>query len=482
MQVLAGTAARVRGRVLLWLAMPAPTATAPRPALADAFRALHHRNFRLFFVGQFVSLIGTWMQSVGQGWLMHRLTSSPLMLGLLSFAQFAPVLPLALWAGVIVDRSERRNMLLWTQSLLLAQAVALAIVVSAGIVRPWMVIALASVYGVINTFDLPARQSFVVDMTGKDDLPNGIALNSAAFNAARILGPAVAGVLVATAGEAGCFWLNSLSFVAVIVSLVMMRTSGTRRGGAGSAPATGARPVTELAPEQQAGGAGRARARVPPPLSLSTAATMREGLAYAWATPTIRQLLVLLAICAGLGFQYNVLLPVYARDVLHSGARTYGWLFSAFGAGSLVASLRMAVTRERWALRRHLLFGLVTSGLGLAGFAWARWLPLMMACAALAGFGLILYVSSTNTLIQLTVEDRFRGRVMSLYTLFFVGTSPFGALLAGGVAQRFGAPVATSVCALFLLGGALWVSMRLRAIAAREASAPPSVPEPEAAG
>src|ERR1051326_1952732 len=176
------------------------------------------------------------------------------------------------------------------------------------------------------------------------------------------------------------------------------------------------------------------------------------------------------SICAGIGFQYNVLLPVYARDVLHADARTYGWLFSAFGVGSLVAALRMAVTRERWALRRHLLLGLAAGGIGLAGFAWARWLPGMGLCAALAGFGLILYVSSTNTLIQLTVEDRYRGRVMSLYTLFFVGTSPFGALLAGAVAQRWGAPVATSVCALLLLAGAGWVSVRLREVAAREAA------------
>src|SRR5262249_42579181 len=175
--------------------------------------------------------------------------------------------------------------------------------------------------------------------------------------------------------------------------------------------------------------------------------TMREGLRYAWATSSIRQLLILLAICAGIGFQYNVLLPVYARDVLHADARTYGLLFSAFGAGSLVAALRMAVTKKRWSLRRHLLLGLASGGVGLAGFAWARWLPAMTVCAALAGFGLILYVSSTNTLIQLTVEDRYRGRVMSLYTLFFIGTSPFGALLSGAIAQRFGAPAATSVCA-----------------------------------
>jgi len=416
--------------------------------IPEGLRALRHRDFRLFFLGQAVSLVGTWMQSVGQGWLMHRLTGSPFMLGVLSFAQFAPVLPLALSAGVIADRVDRRRMLLWTQAVLLFQAVLLATLASTGVVRPWMLISLAVLYGVANTFDLPARQSYIVDLTGKRDLPNGIALNSAAFNSARIVGPAVAGVLVATVGEAGCFWVNAASFGAVIAALAAVR----------------ARPATPAAPRGE------------------HAATLREGLAYAWSTPSIRNLLVLLGVCAGLGFQYNTLLPVYARDILRAGPEAYGLLFSAFGAGSLLAALRMTAAHDRWALRRHLLFGLIAAGLGLGGFAWARWLPVMAGCAALAGFGLILYISSTNTLIQLTVEDRFRGRVMSLYTLSFLGTTPFGALVAGGVAQRFGAPIATSLCALILLGGALWVSARLRAIAAREAAAPPPAPEPEAAG
>jgi len=210
--------------------------------------------------------------------------------------------------------------------------------------------------------------------------------------------------------------------------------------------------------------------------------TMREGFAYAWGNRSIRHLLVLLAVISGLGFQFSVLLPVYTRDVLKASADVYGWLFSAFGAGSLVAAARMAVTRERWALRRHLLIGLATAGVGLAGFAWARWLPAMLGFAALAGFGLILYVSSSNTLIQLTVEDRYRGRVMSLYTLFFIGTAPFGSLFAGAVAERWGAPIATSLCAIVVLGGAVWVSFRLREVAAREAAereAAERVPEPE---
>jgi MFS family permease len=412
---------------------------ADRPPVHPGLRAFRHRDFRLYFTGQLISLVGTWMQSVAQGWLMHRLTSSAFMLGLLSFAQFAPVLPLAMLAGVVVDHTPKRRLLLATQGLMLLQAAALAWTVSGGVVRPWMVIVLAVVYGIANTFDLPARQSIIVEMTGKEDLPNGIALNSAAFNMARIMGPAVAGVMLAAIGEAGCFWVNALSYVAVLVSLMLMRGSSTAAVGAGVA-------------------AGGARA------------TMREGFAYAWGNRSIRHLLVLLAVCAGLGFQYNVLLPVYARDVLHASAAVYGWLFSAFGAGSLVAAVRMAVTHERWSLRRHVLIGLVTSGVGLAGFAWSRWLPAMLGFAALAGFGLILYVSSTNTLIQLTVEDRYRGRVMALYTLFFVGTSPFGSLFAGAVAERWGAPVATSLCAIVLLGGAVWVSFRLREVAAREAA------------
>ena len=182
-------------------------------------------------------------------------------------------------------------------------------------------------------------------------------------------------------------------------------------------------------------------------------------------------LLMLLAVCAGLGFQFNVLLPVYTRDVMHAGPRVYGLLLAGFGAGSLLAAVRMTMRLDRWALRRHLLFGLTTGGMGLLGFAWVRWLPGMVAMATVAGFGLILYVSSTNILIQTTTEDAYRGRVMSLYTLFFVGTSPFGALLAGALAQRFEAPVATTVCALALLGGALWISRRLRTIAARELAA-----------
>jgi MFS family permease len=296
-----------------------------------------------------------------------------------------------------------------------------------------MVLALALAFGVINAFDLPARQSFLIELVGKEDLPNAIALNSAAFNTARIVGPAVAGVLVATVGEGGCFWLNALSFVAVLASLVRIATTAR--------------------PEQR-----------------DASANLMDGVRYAWSVSAVRNLLLLLGVAAGFGFQYMVLLPVYARDILGTGAEAYGLLVTAFGLGSLVAAMWMTRHLSRWDLRGNLLVGLAAGGIGMGLFAWSRALPLSLAMGFLAGFGLILYVASTNTLIQLTIEDRYRGRVMSLYTLMFIGTAPLGALLAGGIAQRAGAPVATSVSGVILLASALWVSYRLRVIRAREAA------------
>jgi MFS family permease len=412
--------------------------TAPTHAgISGSFRALRHRNFRLFWSGQLVSLVGTWMQSVAQGWLMHRLTASAFMLGVLGFAQLIAAVPLALPAGVVADRMDKRKLLMVTQSSLLLQATLLALVVSTGVVTPWMVVALALVYGCAATFDLPARQSFVIELTGREDLPNGIALNSAAFNAARVLGPSAAGLLIITIGEAGCFWLNALSFVAVLLALSAMR----------------------LPPRQPTG------------IARSLRSTLSEGVHYAWATPSLRNLLLLLAACAGIGFQYNVLLPVYARDVLHAGPKAYGAMLAAFGVGSLLAAARMTRPLDRWALRYHLLVGLALASVGTTVFALVHRLPVMLAAGALAGFGLVLYVSSTNILIQMTTEDHFRGRIMSLYTLMFVGTSPFGALIAGAIAQRYGAPASTCASAVVLLGGAVWVAVRLRVIAAREGAA-----------
>jgi len=420
----------------------------PATAVRERFRALGHRNFRLYWNGQLISLIGTWMQSVAQGWLMHRLTGSAFMLGLLGFMQFLPVLVFSLWAGVVVDRIDKRRLLYATQGLALLQAAVLATVVTAGAVRPWMVLALATGFGIVNAFDLPARQSFLVELVGKEDLSNAIALNSAAFNAARVVGPAIAGVLVAAIGEGGCFWINAVSYLAVLYCLALMN----------------------LAPRAREGGAEAGRA------------TLSEGVRYARSVGPIRNLLILLGLTAGLGFQYMILLPVYARTILRAGPGAYGLLVSAFGLGALLSAVRLTQSLDRWGLRRNLLLGLSTSGVGLAVFAWSRTLPLSLAMGFLAGFGLIVYVASTNTLLQLTTEDRFRGRVMSLYTLMFVGTAPIGALASGLIAQHFGAPVATSFSAFVLLAGAIWVAYRLRVLAAREGARPPEQPAVEKIG
>lgn len=412
------------------------------PAASDAiafrFRALKHRNFRLFWNGQLVSLVGTWMQSVAQLWLMHRLTGSAFMLGLVTFLQFLPVLAFSLWAGVIADRADKRRFLLATQIAAMVQAVVLAALTSFGLIGPWSLLALALVFGVINAFDLPARQAFVFELVGKEDLPNAIALNSAAFNTARVFGPAVAGLIVGLGGEAWCFWINAITFTAVIWSLQQMHATPYEK----------------------------------PPVEGGVFARMSRGLAYIRGVPSIRNLLVLLGIAGGLGFQYLVLLPVYAKDILHAGPEAYGLLVTSFGLGSLIAAGWMTRHVDRWGLRRNLLLGLTSAAAGLFVFAWSRDLPLSLAMGFVAGFGLILYVASTNTLLQLTTEDGYRARVMSFYTLMLVGTAPLGAILSGSIAQWLGAPAATTLSALVLAGSATWVFFRLRALAAREAAQP----------
>ena len=411
-----------------------------RTTVAARFSALQHRNFRLYWTGQLVSLVGTWMQSVAQGWLMHRLTGSAFWLGLLGFTQFLPVMLFSLWGGVIADHLDRRRLLLWTQSLFLLQAALLATLVTTGVLSPghsgraWMLLVLAGGYGMLTALDMPTRQSFLVEIVGREDLPNAIALNSSAFNTARIVGPAVAGVLLAVVGEGGCFWVNALSYVAVIWSLARIEL-----------PA-------------RAGGSAAQAAR----------STLMEGVRYAWNTRPIRNLLVLLGFTAGIGFQYQLLLPVYARDILHAGPEVYGLLVTAFGAGALFGAVRLTEKYDRRGLRLNLLLGLTASGVGLAVFAWSRFLPLSLAAGALCGFGLIVYLASTNTMLQLTTEDRFRGRVMSLYTLMFVGTAPIGALAGGALAQRFSAPLSTSCSAVIMLLGALSVSRRIAALARLE--------------
>jgi len=425
---------------------PAPPASPAEPVGLDAarivfdelararFPALYSRNFRLYWIGQGVSLIGTWMQSVAVGWLVWRLSHSPFLLGLVGVAMTLPILAFSLYAGVLADRFVRRRVILVTQLLAMIQAFVFAALVTFGTPRVEIVLGLVFVSGLINAFDLPARQSFVAETVDRAHLPNAIALHSTIFNSARLLGPAFAGMVLATFGEALCFWINAFSFVAVLVALLRMD-------------------LPSPAPRVNEG---------------SAFARMFEGVRYAWGDSRLRNLLVLLGTAGSIGFQYTVLLPVYAGSILGTGAAGYGALMSAGGVGALAAALYMTRKQGRAGLRRNLFFGLAAFGMALVAFSQSRIFGLSAAINVVAGFGMILYAASTNTLIQLTVKEEFRGRVMSLYTLMFIGTAPAGSFLLGAIAEHLGTPTATLFSGAGCAAGATWVFFRLRTLARRD--------------
>ena len=425
---------------------PAPATDTPRPAggplppavrqlVHERFPALESRNYRLYWTGQAISLVGTWMQSVAVSWLVWRLAKSPFLLGLVGVSMTLPILAFSLFAGVVADRFVRRRVILITQTLSLAQALAIAILVTWGRPSVEIVLGLTAFMGLINAFDLPARQSFLSETVPPALLPNAIALHSAIFNGARLLGPALAGVVLATVGEAPCFWINALSYLAVLYGLWRM----------------------DLPPEA-----------APRAAQGSAFAHMREGIAYAWRTPRLRNLLVLLGTAGSFGFQYTVLVPIYADHLLHAGAGGYGILMSAAGVGSLAAAISLTAARDRAQLRRNLLIGLSLFGAGLIAFSVSRVFAVSVALNLVVGFGMVLYGASTNTLVQSAVDPAYRGRVMSLYTLMFIGTAPLGSFLLGSVAQHFGAPWATRISGGLCVLGALWVFQRLRVLARPE--------------
>jgi len=406
--------------------------------LRAGFPALRHRNYRLFIAGQGISLIGFWMQSVAQGWLVYRLSGSALALGVVAFAGYLPVLCLAPVAGVVADRVSRHRLIVVTQTLLMLVALTLGALVAAGAVTVgWVVLAAAAV-GLVSAFDVPSRQAFVVEMVGTEDLPNAIALNSSIFNGARVLGPAMAGSLLAAVGEAPCFFLNAASYLAVLWALLRMRLP---RAGASRQPQ-------------------------------ALAAGFRSGLRYVRGEPVLRNLLVLLGVVCGLSVQYNMLMPVFAKKIFAVGATGYGLLLTAGGVGSMVSALHLASRRySRAEHRRNLLLGLLIFAGGVLGLAASRRLEVALVCQALAGYGIIRYLATTNTLLQLLVDDRYRGRIMGLHTVMFLGTQPAGSLLLGALAQRFGAPAAALVSGGAALAAATWLAMRLRRVALRERGA-----------
>jgi MFS family permease len=406
--------------------------------LLAGFPVLRHRNFRLFVVGQGISLIGFWMQTVAQGWLVYRLSGSALALGVVAFAGYLPILCLAPAAGVVVDRVRRRRVLLVTQSLLMLLALGLGLLVATGLVTvPWVVLAAAGV-GLVSAFDVPARQAFLIEMTSPADLPGAIALNSSLFNAARVVGPAVAGSLVGAVGEAPCFFLNAASYLAVLWALVRMRLSP----------------------------------RAPAAQPHAIVAGLRSGLRYVWGRRALRNLLLLLGVISGLGLPYQVLMPVFARTVFAADASGYGLLLTAGGVGAVVSALRLASRRyTRVQHRRNLLLGLTLFALGVLGLAASGRLAVALVCQFVAGFGMIRYTATTNTLLQLFVDEAYRGRVMGLHTVMFLGTAPLGSLVLGALAERYDAPTAAAVSGAVSLLAAGWLAARLRRLAARAGGA-----------
>jgi MFS family permease len=393
----------------------------------SVFRALRHRNFRLYIGGQAVSLVGTWLQAVAQSWLVYRLTDSPLLLGLTGFVSQAPVFFLAPLGGALADRVDKRRMLVLTQSASAALAGALGVLTLSGHVTIAQVLAVAGALGVVNAFDVPGRQSFVVDMVGREDLPNAIALNSSTVNAARMVGPAVAGVLVGAFGEGWCFVLNAASFTAVIVALLAMRVPPRRHAGSGP-------------------GALRA---------------IGEALGFVRAHPTLRELLLLLGLVSVVGMPFAVLMPVFADRVLRGGSSALGLLLGSTGVGALLAALLLASRRSSRGLGRWVAGSAAGFGLALVAFSLARSLPLAAFLLAVAGFFMMTQMAASNTLLQVLTPDALRGRIMAFYSMMFMGMAPFGALGAGVAAEHLGAPLAVAIGGVVSIAGGLGFAWRL---------------------
>ncbi len=372
------------------------------------------------------------MQSVAQAWLVLKLTNSSMALGFVAFASFMPIVVVGLFAGVVVDRVDRRRLIIAAQTLLMLSAFVLAALTWAGVVRVEHVIILAALNGLVSSFDMPGRQAFVVEMVGKEDLSNAIAMNSMIFNGARMVGPAVAGLLIAVIGIAGCFLLNGLSFIAVIWGLLEMDVP--RR-------------------EQRDIGAAMMH-------------QVRQGVAYVWRHRPSFYLLLVVAISSGFAVQYSVLVPLFARDLLHSGARGYGFLMAAQGLGAVVSAIVMnSRSSAPRVLRQNLVFGLFCLAVSIFIFGVSRSMALSFIAQALIGAGLMNHMVTTNTMLQMFVADELRGRVMSIYTLSFIGTAPLGSLEVGFIGEHLSPRIAVVICSVFALGCAFLLISKLRVIA-----------------
>jgi MFS family permease len=400
--------------------------TASPPKWATTLRALRHRNFQLFFSGQLISLTGTWMQSVAQAWLVYRLTGSALLLGTVGFASQIPVFLFAPLGGITADRVNRQRLVIATQTTSMILAGILAWLTRSGHIQVWHIFLLAGLLGVVNAFDIPGRQSFLIDMVGKEDLMNAIALNSSMFNGARVIGPAVAGILVARIGEGWCFEANAISYIAVLIGLLLMKVR--------SAPRISNRsPIEDII----------------------------EGFRWVNRTKIIRSLLLLIGLVSLVGMPYTVLMPVFADKILHGGARGLGILMGATGVGALFGALTLAAKTGIKGLGRWVTITCATLGISLFLFSFSTSFWLSAALLLPCGYSMMLQMACSNTLIQTIVPDHLRGRVMSLYSMMFMGMAPFGAFFGGALANRIGAPMTVAVGGIACVLGAIWFGRAL---------------------
>lgn len=411
--------------------MAASNVSSPAPAPSQRTRltrALRHRNYRLFFGGQSVSLVGTWITRIATSWLVYRLTGSALLLGVVGFCGQIPTLLLAPFTGVLVDRWDRHRILVATQVLSMLQSLALAILALAGIITVTEILVLQVAQGIINSFDTPARQAFVVEMVDdRADLPNAIALNSSMVTGSRIIGPSIGGVLIAAFGEGWCFMVDAVSYVAVIASLLAMHIARVERHPA----------VTRVLEE------------------------LRDGFRYVSGFVPARTVLLLLALVSTMGMPYVVLMPAVASNVLHGGPHTLGFLMTASGVGALVGALWLAARESVLGLGRVMVLGTAAFGAALCAFAFSRVLWLSLLLLPVGGAGFMVQMAAANTVLQTVVEERLRGRVMAFYAMAFLGTAPLGSLLAGVVASRIGVPHTILIGGAACVAGAAWFASRL---------------------
>lgn len=399
--------------------------------VATVLRALVHRNYRLFFAGQSISLIGTWMTRIATSWLVYRLTDSALLLGVVGFAGQLPTFLLAPFAGVWVDRLNRHRLLLVTQVLAMLQVLVLAFLTLTNAINVHGILWLSVFQGIINAFDMPARQAFLVEMIeDPHDLANAIALNSSMVNMARLIGPSIGGIVIGIVGEGICFLIDGISYIAVIASLFAMK-------------------LTPVATRRTRGG---------------MTSELREGWQYVSSFAPVRSILILLAIVSLFGMPYTVLMPVFASEVLHGNSYTLGFLMAATGIGALVSALRLAARRSVLGLGKVVSLSAATFGAGLIAFSFSRTIWLSLPLMFVVGFGMMQQMAASNTIIQTLASDDMRGRVMSYYTMAVVGMAPFGSLLAGSVANAFSAPSTLLVTGVFCVAGGVWFYTQLKSI------------------